>query len=90
MNMSDYKIAICDDTEADRNYIKDLVTRWAHSSNLQIDIHLFSSAELQRLIFSLTMANPFHFHGEVMKRLIALLLILANGERHEFLFKENR
>lgn len=43
--MSDYKIAICDDTEADRNYIKDLVTRWAHSSNQQIDIHLFSSAE---------------------------------------------
>ena len=45
MNMSDYKIAICDDTEADRNYIKDLVTRWAHSSNQQIEIHLFSSAE---------------------------------------------
>ena len=43
--MSDYKIAICDDTEAYRNYIKDLVTRWAHSSNQQIDIHLFSSAE---------------------------------------------
>lgn len=34
-DMSDYKIAICDDTEADRNYIKDLVTRWAHSSNQQ-------------------------------------------------------
>ena len=43
--MSDYKIAICDDTETDRNYIKDLVTHWAHISKQQADIHLFSSAE---------------------------------------------
>ena len=43
--MSDYKIAICDDTEADRKYIKDLVIGWAHNFGYDIDIHLFSSAE---------------------------------------------
>lgn len=43
--MSDYKIAICDDTEVDRNYIKDIVSNWAHQSGHSVDICLFSSAE---------------------------------------------
>lgn len=43
--MSDYKIAICDDTEVDRNYIKDIVSNWARQSGHSVDICLFSSAE---------------------------------------------
>ena len=40
-----YKIAICDDTEIDRNFIKDIVTDWANKSGVKPDIHMFSSAE---------------------------------------------
>ena len=40
-----YKIAICDDTEIDRNFIKDIVTDWANMSGVKPDIHMFSSAE---------------------------------------------
>ena len=40
-----YKIAICDDTEIDRNFIKDIVTDWANKSGIKPDIHMFSSAE---------------------------------------------
>jgi len=40
-----YKIAICDDTEIDRNFIKDIVTDWANKSCVKPDIHMFSSAE---------------------------------------------
>ena len=40
-----YKIAICDDTEIDRNFIKDIVTDWANKSGVKPDIHMFPSAE---------------------------------------------
>ena len=40
-----YKIAICDDTEIDRNYIKDIVSDWAGRNGIKVDIHLFASAE---------------------------------------------
>ena len=40
-----YKIAICDDTEIDRNFIKDIVTDWGNKSGVKPDIHMFSSAE---------------------------------------------
>ncbi len=40
-----YKIAICDDTEIDRNFIKDIVTDWANKSGVKPEIHMFSSAE---------------------------------------------
>lgn len=49
-----YKIAICDDLDADRQYISDLATQWAASAGHTIQIHLFSSAE----------EFLFHYAGE--------------------------
>ena len=43
--MSDYKIAICDDTEVDRNYINDIVCNWARQCGHSVDVCLFASAE---------------------------------------------
>lgn len=40
-----YKIAICDDCEADRDYVKTMVRRWAASCGHTIHIDGFSSAE---------------------------------------------
>lgn len=40
-----YKIAVCDDCAADRQYISDLVKKWADSTGHTIQISLFSSAE---------------------------------------------
>lgn len=49
-----YKIAICDDLDADRQYISDLAAQWAASAGHTIQIHLFSSAE----------EFLFHYAGE--------------------------
>lgn len=40
-----YKIAICDDSEVDRQYISGMVQRWAASAGHIAHIKLFSSAE---------------------------------------------
>ena len=40
-----YKIAVCDDCAADRQYISELVKKWADSTGHTIQISLFSSAE---------------------------------------------
>ena len=40
-----YKFAVCDDCAADRQYISDLVKKWADSTGQTIQISLFSSAE---------------------------------------------
>ena len=40
-----YKIAICDDCNADRQYISDLTTRWAAETGHTVQITTFSSAE---------------------------------------------
>lgn len=40
-----YKVAICDDSDADRQYISDFVTGWAANSGHTVQIILFSSAE---------------------------------------------
>lgn len=40
-----YKIAICDDSEADRQYISDLVGRWAAEAAHTVQTTLFASAE---------------------------------------------
>ena len=41
----DYKIAICDDSEADRLYIADLVNRWAIDADHTVQVSAFVSAE---------------------------------------------
>ena len=41
----DYKIAICDDSDADRQYIAGLVGRWASGAGHSVQTALFSSAE---------------------------------------------
>ena len=40
-----YKIAICDDSGADRQYISALVTGWAESTGHTVQISAFASAE---------------------------------------------
>lgn len=40
-----YKIAICDDKDADVQYISSLVALWASKDNMQIQINTFPSAE---------------------------------------------
>ena len=40
-----YKIAICDDSQADREYISDLVKRWGERAGQPLHIDLFASAE---------------------------------------------
>lgn len=40
-----YKIAVCDDSEADRQYILHMVNRWAVSAGHMVHTDMFSSAE---------------------------------------------
>ncbi len=40
-----YKIAICDDSQADRNYIQDLTLAWVKERRIDASISPFSSAE---------------------------------------------
>ena len=40
-----YKIAICDDSDADRNYVSDLAARWAANRGHTVQIAQFPSAE---------------------------------------------
>jgi DNA-binding LytR/AlgR family response regulator len=40
-----YKIAICDDADADRQYVSNMVTRWAERAGHGVQIDLFGSAE---------------------------------------------
>ena len=40
-----YKIAICDDSDADRQYILNIVNRWADAVGHIVHMETFSSAE---------------------------------------------
>ena len=40
-----YKIAVCDDSEADRQYILHMVNRWAVSAGYMVHTDMFASAE---------------------------------------------
>ena len=63
-----YKIAICDDAETDRNYITDMVNQWAGISGNRVQIHSFASAE------------HFLFQYEEQKDYDILLLDIEMGE----------
>lgn len=41
----DYKIAICDDSDADRQWISGLVSRWGSHTGHRVQVSAFSSAE---------------------------------------------
>lgn len=49
-----YKLAICDDSEADRQYVLSMVRRWAAEAGHSVQIDAFSSAE----------SFLFHYAGE--------------------------
>lgn len=49
-----FKIAICDDSNTDRNFVSELVSRWANHRSYAIQILSFSSAE----------SFLFHYAGE--------------------------
>ena len=40
-----YKIAICDDSDTDRQYISDLVNEWGVSAGHTVQISAFATAE---------------------------------------------
>ncbi len=40
-----YKIAICDDSDADRQYVLNMVNRWAEKTSQSVSINTFESAE---------------------------------------------
>lgn len=40
-----YKIAICDDSDADREYVLNMVNRWAAKAEHQVHVNTFTSAE---------------------------------------------
>ncbi len=40
-----YKIAVCDDSEADRQFISNIVTRWARTAGHTVQINTFPTAE---------------------------------------------
>lgn len=62
-----YKIAICDDLESDRDYLKDLLNKWANDYSHLLNIDAFSSAE------------SFLFHYEEAKDYDILLLDIEMG-----------
>lgn len=62
-----YKIAICDDLESDRDYLKDLLNKWAINNSHLLNIDSFSSAE------------SFLFHYEEAKDYDILLLDIEMG-----------
>lgn len=62
-----YKIAICDDLESDRDYLKDLLNKWANDYSHLLSIDSFSSAE------------SFSFHYEEAKDYDILLLDIEMG-----------
>jgi len=63
-----YKIAICDDSDADRQYISAIVSRWAEQSSHTVQIALFASAE------------SFLFHYAEKSDYDILLLDIEMGE----------
>lgn len=52
-----YKMAICDDSDADRQYISALVSRWAGNTGHTVQISAFSSAE--EFLFHYTEKNDY-------------------------------
>lgn len=63
-----YKIAVCDDSGADRQFISDMVRRWAAKKGYLAQIELFPSAE------------SFLFHYEEEKDYDMLLLDIEMGD----------
>ena len=63
-----YKIAVCDDNAADRNYILDMINRWAKVSEREIVPDTFPSAE------------SFLFHYAEKSDYEILLLDIEMGE----------
>lgn len=63
-----YKIAICDDSEADQEYVVNMIKRWESLSNQVVHIDTFSSSE------------SFLFHYEEESDYDILLLDIEMGE----------
>ena len=40
-----YKIAICDDSDEDRQYVFDMINRWASAEGYFVNVKMFPSAE---------------------------------------------
>ena len=74
----EYKIAICDDSDVDREYVTNMVKRWAESLGYLVQLDTFSTAE------------GFLFHYEEEKDYDILLLdepfaFVAQKERENLL-----
>lgn len=64
----EYKIAICDDSDVDREYVTNMVKRWAESLGYLVQLDTFSTAE------------GFLFHYEEEKDYDILLLDIEMGD----------
>ena len=64
----EYKIAICDDSDVDREYVTNMVKRWAESLGYPVQLDTFSTAE------------GFLFHYEEEKDYDILLLDIEMGD----------
>lgn len=64
----EYKIAICDDSDVDRQYVTNMVKRWAESLGYLVRLDTFSTAE------------GFLFHYEEEKDYDILLLDIEMGD----------
>ena len=64
----EYKIAICDDSDVDRQYVTNMVKRWAESLGYLVQLDTFSTAE------------GFLFHYEEEKDYDILLLDIEMGD----------
>ena len=65
----EYKIAICDDSDVDREYVTNMVQRWAESLGYLVQLDTFSTAE------------GFLFHYEEEKDYDILLLDIEMGDK---------
>lgn len=63
-----YRIAVCDDSAADRNYIMNLVENWAKTAGVSLSVSAFASAE------------EFLFHYAENKAYDILLLDIEMGD----------
>ncbi len=52
-----YKIAVCDDAQADRDYIRTLAARWASDRGISVQVQDFASAE--RFLFHCAEESDF-------------------------------
>ena len=63
----DYRIAICDDRQEDREYVRQLTARWAQQRGNQVEMTEFCSAE--QFLFSCPQCSTTIHIGQKNKKI---------------------